>query len=284
MGTVAKRRDFFARLSLDYADHPKIAGLSDAAFRAHIEMILYSRRYLTDGQIAKQIAKRWLSSTLDELASNDPANPSLSKQEDGSYLIHGFSEMQETRSEVLHKKEIRAAAGRRGGLAKAGKVPSKLLSKNVAEVEVEVESNTLSEVADATARPDVVEILDYLDQRISENDPERNLPKRIKRNVDAARLLLDKDGKTIEQVKAAIDFSQTDEFWRVNILSMSKLREKYDQLRLKAQRANHLRAVDEPRPEPPRSLALTPKCPTCNAPQQITHYEDCSDKEWRPTA
>lgn len=280
---MTKRRDFFARMSLDYADHPKIAGLSDAAFRAHIEMILYSRRYLTDGQIAKQIAKRWLSSTLDELASNDPENPSLSKQADGSYLIHGFSEMQETRSEVLRKKEIRAAAGRRGGLAKAGKLPSKLLSKNVAEVEVEVESNTSSAVADATDRPDVIEILDHLDAQISANDPERTLPKRNKRNVDAARLLLDRDGRTIEQVKAAIDFSQGDEFWRTNILSMSKLRDQYDQLRLKAQRNGHLRAVDTPRPER-RSIALMPKCPTCNAPQEITHYDQCTDQEWEPTA
>lgn len=38
-----------------------------------------------------------------------------------------------------------------------------------------------------------------------------------------------------------------------------------------------------PRPERP-SLALLPKCPTCNAPQEITHYEECPDQEWRPTA
>lgn len=192
---MTKRRDFFARMSLDYADHPKIAGLSDAAFRAHVEMILYSRRYLTDGQIAKQIAKRWPSSTLVELQNNDPVNPSISEMGDGTYLIHGFDEMQETRAEVLHKKEIRAAAGRRGGLAKAGKLPSKLPSKNVAEVEVEVESNNSSAVAGATDRPDVIELLDYLDAQIQENDPGRTLPKRNKRNTDAARLLLDRDGR-----------------------------------------------------------------------------------------
>lgn len=26
------------------------------------------------------------------------------------------------------------------------------------------------------------------------------------------------------------------------------------------------------------------KCPTCNAPQEITHYPECTDQAWRPTA
>ena len=42
----------------------------------------------------------------------------------------------------------------------------------------------------------------------------------------------------MEQVRAAIDWATSYPFWRSNILSMSKLREKYDQLRLSAKRAN----------------------------------------------
>jgi hypothetical protein len=48
--------------------------------------------------------------------------------------------------------------------------------------------------------------------------------------------MLDKDGRTEEQVHAAIDWCQDSEFWRGNILSLPKLREKYDQLRLQASR------------------------------------------------
>lgn len=48
---MPRRTDLFARLSLDYADHPKIAGLSDAAFRAHVEMILYSHRSKLSGRV-----------------------------------------------------------------------------------------------------------------------------------------------------------------------------------------------------------------------------------------
>src|SRR5690625_3040906 len=141
---MTRRPDLFARLSLDYADHPKIAALSDAAFRTHVEMILYSRRYMTDGVIAKQIAKRWADDALTELLANDPETPSLSINEDGHYVIHGFTEMQETRSEIEHKRRIRAEVGRKGGLARAKRAakqkPSNLLSKTQAETETETET------------------------------------------------------------------------------------------------------------------------------------------------
>ncbi|TFV32273.1 hypothetical protein E4K10_18070 [Streptomyces sp. T1317-0309] len=52
----------------------------------------------------------------------------------------------------------------------------------------------------------------------------------------AARLMLDRDGRTEEQVHGAIDWCQADEFWRGNVMSLPKLRKQYDQLRLQAQR------------------------------------------------
>lgn len=273
-----RRAGLFARLSLDYADHPKIAGLSDAAFRVHVEMILYSRRYLTDGHIAKQIAKRWPSNALAELATNDVDNPSLRQEEDGSYTLHGFDEMQETREEVQVKRDKRAEAGRKGGLARASKLPSKVSSKNVAETEIETEVHTSHE-----ARPDVEEILDHLDAAIHRHDPEARLPGRTKGNHDAGRRLIDLDRRTADQVKAVIDWSQQSDFWRPNVRSMTKLREKYDVLRGQAQRDGFLRPAASVRPEPV-SMARLPKCPTCNAPQEITHYEGCPDEAWRPTA
>lgn len=148
---MARREGLFARLSLDYADHPKIAVLSDEAFRAHVEMILYSRKYMTDGQIAKQIAKRWPQQALNELLANDSEAPSLLELDSGDYLLHGFADMQETKQEIEAKRQVRAEAGRKGGRAKKqnakpmpSKTPSKqssnLLSKNVAETEPETET------------------------------------------------------------------------------------------------------------------------------------------------
>ncbi len=83
-------------------------------------------------------------------------------------------------------------------------------------------------------RPDVEEVCRHLADRVEENGSKR--PTVTAKWRDAARLLLDQDGRTVEQVLKAIDWCQDDEFWRANVLSLPKLRDKYDQLRLAAQR------------------------------------------------
>ena len=86
-------------------------------------------------------------------------------------------------------------------------------------------------------------LLDLLDDLIEANGSKR--PTRNKKNWDAARLMLDRDGRTVEQIEYLIRWSQEDEFWRGNILSMAKLRDKFDQLRLKAAPVRHTsRAAD----------------------------------------
>lgn len=92
-------------------------------------------------------------------------------------------------------------------------------------------SSSSSEIAVAI-RPEVEQLLDLLDELIVANGSKA--PKRNKANTDAARLLLDKDGRTVEEAEMVIRWSQQDHFWRGNILSMAKLREKFDQMRLRA--------------------------------------------------
>lgn len=84
------------------------------------------------------------------------------------------------------------------------------------------------------AREDVERLCIHLADRIEGNGSKR--PTITQRWRDAARLMLDKDGRTEDQVHAAIDWCQDDEFWRTNILSMPTLRKQYDRLRLAAQR------------------------------------------------
>lgn len=83
-------------------------------------------------------------------------------------------------------------------------------------------------------RADVNRLCHHLADRIAENGAKR--PTITKGWRDAARLMLDRDGRTEQEIHGAIDWCQADEFWRANVLSMPKLREKYDQLRLQAQR------------------------------------------------
>ena len=114
------------------------------------------------------------------------------------------------------------------------------------------EEPSSSEVAGATSRrgdgddlrPEMVELLDLLDECIQGNG--FKVPNRTKKNRDAVRLLLDRDGKTVDQVRAAIRWATGDEFWRGNIRSMSKLREKWDQLSAAAARAKNHAGAQRP--------------------------------------
>lgn len=94
------------------------------------------------------------------------------------------------------------------------------------------EEASSSEISDEIRRPDVDELLDLLDTCLEMNGFKK--PSRNKKNRDAARLLLDLDGYDVKQVAWMIQWATSDEFWRTNILSMSKLREKFDQLKAKS--------------------------------------------------
>lgn len=51
---------------------------------------------------------------------------------------------------------------------------------------------------------------------------------------NAARLLLDKDGRDLGKAMRLLDWATSDEFWMANIQSMGKFRAQYDTLRLRA--------------------------------------------------
>ena len=91
-------------------------------------------------------------------------------------------------------------------------------------------------------REDVERLCTHLAGRIEANGCKQ--PAITAKWRDAARLMLDRDGRTEDQAHAAIDWCQDDEFWRANILSMPKLREKYDQLQMQARRQHRGRRGD----------------------------------------
>lgn len=106
----------------------------------------------------------------------------------------------------------------------------------------EQSSSSAAAADEKTPRPEVEKLCNLLADRIEGNGSRR--PSITKAWRDAARLLIDKDGYTPEQVAWVLNWSQSDEFWRTNILSMPKLRDKFDQLKLKARA--------ETQPAPPR--------------------------------
>lgn len=94
------------------------------------------------------------------------------------------------------------------------------------------DSNNGSDLADDDDRPEVTSLLDVLAAEIDKNG--LTAPRSTKKNRNAARLLIDRDGWSPQQIEWLIRWCQGHEFWHTNILSMSKFRAQFDQMRAQA--------------------------------------------------
>lgn len=116
---MPKDSRLYMTFPIDFDEHPKVAPLSDAAFRAFIEMNAYSRRQSLDGRIAAATARRrWRAKPLAELVCSHPERPLVALVGD-EYVIRDYAEHQLTTTDIETLREKRAAAGRKGGTAKA---------------------------------------------------------------------------------------------------------------------------------------------------------------------
>ncbi|WP_198013919.1 replication protein [Desulforegula conservatrix] len=76
-------------------------------------------------------------------------------------------------------------------------------------------------------------LADLLHDEILKNKPDFKFPGNYRNEwSDTARLMTDRDKREPEDIKAIILWSQSDEFWKSNILSMSKLRIQFDKLQM----------------------------------------------------
>jgi hypothetical protein len=223
---------------IDFDEHPKIEGLSDSAFRAFVAMNGYSRRQGLDGVIPAATARRrWKPKALAELVASHPERPVVLLDGE-NYVIRDYAEHQLTTADIEETRLKRAAAGARGGKqsanakANAKQVLEQTPSKTQAELEIEITPSKEGVVAD---RPDVTRICTMLADLIESNGSKR--PTITKAWLDSARLMIDVDKRPLAETIAVMQWSQADQFWRSNVLSMGKFREKYDQLRLQRQGA-----------------------------------------------
>ncbi len=111
----------FITLPLDFADHPKVAPLSDAAFRTFIELNIYSRQHELDGVIPVKTARaRWKAKALAELVDTHDDRPMVLLDGD-NYVLRNYDEHQLTKAEMDEVRLKRAESGAAGGRAKASK-------------------------------------------------------------------------------------------------------------------------------------------------------------------
>jgi hypothetical protein len=124
-------------------DHPKIAGLSDRAFRTLIETWCWCSRYLTDGVIP---AVQWRRIGTPK-SRKELENFGLVDAVDDTFHVRNYLAFQRSAAEVAELRETRRNAGAKGGRAKAARLANALAnakangkqppSKNVPDTETE---------------------------------------------------------------------------------------------------------------------------------------------------
>jgi hypothetical protein len=106
------------RLDDGFCEHPKVAGLSARAFRAHLEALCYSARYLTDGIVPKK-ARKCSGKIESELQVAGLWVIDL----EGNVVIHDYLEWNPSKAHVLAKRE-KDSARKSGGIPKETGKPS----------------------------------------------------------------------------------------------------------------------------------------------------------------
>lgn len=125
----------------DLPDHPKVAGLTDGAFRLYLTGLCYCSRHLTDGRIPEAVTSRWGVRHADRAASELMSAGLWTSSADGFEVV-GYLEHQRSKVEVEALSVKRSKAGKRGGKATA---TAKQLAKQTAgksQAETETESDT----------------------------------------------------------------------------------------------------------------------------------------------
>lgn len=133
------------RLDDRFAEHPKVAALSDRAFRAHLSAMCWSARNRTKGWLADGVIKMLgtTTKTARELATADLWEPGR-----GGYQIHDwgrFNPLKEHGPLTPEERAAKAEAGRLGGLASGEARRSIKESTNEADDEAESACGSASE-------------------------------------------------------------------------------------------------------------------------------------------
>jgi len=194
----------------------------------------------TDGVIHDHMLEEWGApqTLVDWLVSVDLWVP-YPEGTDSKVRFKNWDEYQPTKEELNHKREKnreklrhwrdrnRVTGGGVTGFVTDGVTPS-VTPPPTRPVPTPLKDLT----SEATPRPDVEELCTLLADLVEGNGSKR--PAITKAWRDAARLMLDRDERELDKARNLLRWSQADGFWRKNIMSMPKFRQRYDQLRLAA--------------------------------------------------
>lgn len=190
--------------------------------------------------ISKQ---KWLRNKKEILFDGDPI---LKKKR--NKLIS--KRLQLESQKMMEYRQMQAEKGRKSALTRGTKVKQRLNNGSTKE---QPKGNSSS--SSSSSSPDIkkeetiiqkdnvkeidVQLTQLLITLMQKNDPNssivRDLTEKRQLNwINDCRLLRERDRRLPEDIKRVIEFSQADDFWKSNILSMSKLRKQFNQLWIKS--------------------------------------------------
>jgi hypothetical protein len=207
----------------------------------------WSAKELTDGFIPGYV--------IEELASTPAIAGHLVKcglweEAEEGWQFKGWDKYQPTREQIMEARDREAerkrkyresqrrpsgtTAGRTEGHQQESEPPDPT-RPHPTRTNIEEEAKASSPKVEEE-RPDIDKVIQAFSDMLKANDI-KHKPGQAWRQ--AARRLIDLDGYTPDQIIYVARYATADDFWKSNILSLPKLREKFEALKIKAQAQNN---------------------------------------------
>lgn len=224
----------------------------------------------------------------------------LWREVEGGYEVHDYLEYQASREQIEAGRESNAARqkawrerrkaerdarkkgesegernGKRNAVSNASRNGTVTGAPNPKKEVLRTSLNPSEDAPEDTPpttndRPDVDRVCDHLRNRVIEGGKPAHRVTITKGWRDAARLLMDRDGVTEEEIHRAIDWVQDHAFWKSNVAAMPKLREKFFELRARAENER-----DRSRPNAGPSQAAQRTADRCSEHTLVLPCDSC---------
>ena len=227
---------------LDYLSPDEV----DIACWLHTAAQCFCNKNQTDGRINKQVIPTLIRSKKAKKIAETLTKVGWWREENKYFFIKNYAEKQTTSAEIEKKKELKKQRNDRYYRKKQGsqdvatdtfkarlnaasttnlrRVNKEVRSKNKEDKEkINKKEKSLKQKPQA-----VIDLCDHLADHIALSTDRR--PSIGEGWLVEMDRLIRLDGRDPELILQVIDWCQADEFWRGNILSSKKLREKFDQL------------------------------------------------------
>lgn len=215
---------------------PKVQRLPAALFKSWVNLLCIANKDRDRGMLPSvediAFALRVKPCEAEKILYQLKERGLLDRAQDGTLSPHNWTERQRNSDDGATRQQRYREKNKRENSELAPKVTSPSRHGDAPEVEIDkIEKRTEKETS-----PEALRLSDLLAELILANNPANRELVKGKREITVARWagdidkLLRMDGQKPETVERVIRWCQADIFWKANILSGAKLRQKWDTL------------------------------------------------------